>query len=126
MLFYSLGFRCPHWGAGGFRGVWDFFVRDYQGNVRMILTEETHNGGNSCTMETARAANEEPVFGQVDAGGIPSAANEVKARFAKPPYGARKTLANKEDPVWSRTPYGASKRLQIKKTLALAQACREG
>jgi RHS repeat-associated protein len=66
------------------RGAWDFFVRDYQDNVRMILTEETHTGSNSCTMETARAANEEPVFGQVDVNGVPTAANEVKARFAKP------------------------------------------
>jgi len=63
------------------RGAWDFFVRDYQGNVRMILTEESHTGSNSCTMETARAANEEPVFGQVDVNGVPTAANEVKARF---------------------------------------------
>ena len=51
---------------GGKRGAYDFFIRDYQGNVRMIITEETHLGSNSCTMETQRAANEEPVFGQVD------------------------------------------------------------
>ncbi|MBC7687810.1 MAG: hypothetical protein H7211_06480 [Aquabacterium sp.] len=68
--------------ANANKGAWDFFVRDYQGNVRMILTEEAHTGSNSCTMETARAANEEPVFGQVDVNGIPTAANEVKARFA--------------------------------------------
>jgi RHS repeat-associated protein len=35
-----------------------------------------------CTMETNRAANEESVFGKVDANGIPSAGNEVQARFA--------------------------------------------
>ncbi len=69
-------------GSGNLRGAWDFFVRDYQGNVRMILTEETHVGSNSCTMETARAANEEPVFGKTDANGIPTADNEIKARFA--------------------------------------------
>lgn len=67
---------------GGKRGAYDFFIRDYQSNVRMILTEETHLGSNSCTMETQRAANEEPLFGQVDASGTPSSDNEVKARFA--------------------------------------------
>ena len=45
-------------------GVWDYFVRDYQENVRMVLTEETHNAINECTMETNRAAAEDPVFGQ--------------------------------------------------------------
>jgi RHS repeat-associated protein len=66
------------------RGVYDFFIRDYQGNVRMIVTEETHSGRNVCTMETenGRNANEEPVFGQVDANGTPTANNEVKARFS--------------------------------------------
>ncbi len=67
---------------GSQRGAYDFFIRDYQSNVRMILTEESDKGSNSCTMETARAANEEPLFGQVDASGVPTAANEVKARFA--------------------------------------------
>lgn len=68
---------------GGKRGAYDFYIRDYLENVRMIVTEETHIGGNMCTMETAngRAANEEPVFGQVDANGVPTANNEVKARF---------------------------------------------
>lgn len=64
------------------KGAFDYFIRDYQGNVRMILTEETHSGGNVCTMELNRVANEEPLFGQVDAAGVPTAANEVKGRFA--------------------------------------------
>lgn len=64
------------------KGAYDFFIRDYLGNVRMILTEETHLGSNACTMETNRAANEEPVFGQVDANGVPTAGNEVQARFS--------------------------------------------
>ncbi len=67
---------------GGKRGVYDYFIRDYQENVRMILTEEVHIGSNVCTMETNRAANEEPVFGKVDANGNPSSGNEVQARFA--------------------------------------------
>ncbi len=66
---------------GSLRGTYDYSIRDYQGNVRMMLTEETDLGSNTCTMETARAANEEPLFGQVDASGVPTADNEVKARF---------------------------------------------
>jgi len=63
--------------SNGKRGAYDYFVRDYQQNVRMILTEETHTGLNDCTMENARAANEEPVFGQN------GSANEVfQTRFA--------------------------------------------
>ncbi len=46
----------------GKEGVYDFFICDYQENVRMILTEETHNGSNMCTMETSRATAEDPVF----------------------------------------------------------------
>jgi hypothetical protein len=66
--------------AGGYTsGAWDYFVMDYQQNVRMILTEETHAVLNDCTMETARATAEDPVFGQTGAG------NEVEVtRFAKP------------------------------------------
>lgn len=68
--------------ATGKKGVFDYFIRDYQSNVRMILTRELHKGSNSCTMETARAANEESLFGKIDANGSPSAGNEVAARFA--------------------------------------------
>lgn len=67
---------------GGKRGVYDYFIRDYLSNMRMILTEETHSGSNAATMESQRAANEEPVFGQIDANGTPTSANEVAARFA--------------------------------------------
>ncbi len=67
----------------GKEGVYDFFIRDYQENVRVILTEEIHTGSNQCTMETARAGTEEPIFGQVDASGQVTANNEVvKTRFA--------------------------------------------
>jgi RHS repeat-associated protein len=45
-------------------GVWDYFIKDYQSNIRMVLTEESHQGVNRCTMETDRAAAEDPVFGQ--------------------------------------------------------------
>jgi RHS repeat-associated protein len=54
-------------------GVWDYFLKDYQDNVRMILTEETHSATNECTMEASRAAAEDPVFGQSGSG------NEVEA-----------------------------------------------
>jgi RHS repeat-associated protein len=61
----------------GRKGTYDYFVRDYQGNVRMILTTGQHYSSGTATMETARAAVEEPVFGQT--GG----ANEVaQSRFA--------------------------------------------
>ena len=56
---------------GGKRGAYDYFVMDYQQNVRMILTEEIHSASNTATMETSRATVEESIFGQV--GG----ANEV-------------------------------------------------
>jgi RHS repeat-associated protein len=46
------------------KGTYDFFIRDYQQNVRMILTEEIHNGYNTCSMESTRAGDEEPIFGQ--------------------------------------------------------------
>lgn len=49
----------------GKRGVFDYFIRDYLGNVRMILTEETHTGSVVCTMEENRQPNETPVFGKV-------------------------------------------------------------
>lgn len=56
----------------GKKGVYDYFIRDFQENVRMILTEETHTGSNECTMETSRATAEDPVFGQ------PGSGNEVE------------------------------------------------
>jgi RHS repeat-associated protein len=64
------------------KGAFDFFIRDYQSNVRMVLTEETHTGSNICTMEIERAANEEPIFGKTDINGVAQAGNEVKARFS--------------------------------------------
>jgi RHS repeat-associated protein len=64
----------------GRMGVWDYFVRDYQQNVRMILTEETHQSSSTATMETSRAGTEDAVFGQ------PGTGNEVEVtRYAKPP-----------------------------------------
>ncbi len=66
---------------GGKRGAFDYYIRDYQANVRMILTIESHVGGNTCTMESSRATNEEGIFGQVDATGTPTGNNEVAARF---------------------------------------------
>lgn len=67
---------------GDKRGAFDYYISDHLSNVRMIVTEQTHIGGNACTMETARAANEETIFGQVDANGAPTSNNEVAARFA--------------------------------------------
>lgn len=44
------------------QGVFDFFVRDYQGNTRMVLTEEIHTGTNQCTMESSRQTTEDAIF----------------------------------------------------------------
>jgi RHS repeat-associated protein len=65
--------------SGGKMGVYDYFIMDYQRNVRMILTEETHTAANTATMEFSRSAAEDPVFGQTGAN------NEVEAtRFPTP------------------------------------------
>ena len=68
--------------SGGYSsGAWDYFIMDYQQNVRMILTEETHSASNQCTMELTsnRPAAEDPVFGQT------GESNEVEAtRIVKP------------------------------------------
>jgi RHS repeat-associated protein len=65
--------------SNGKKGVYDYFIRDYQENIGMILSEESHYSLGQCTMETSRAANEEPVFGQTGGG------NEVATtRFTKP------------------------------------------
>jgi RHS repeat-associated protein len=44
------------------QGVFDFFIHDHLSDVRMVLTEEVHTGSNTCTMETSRAAAEDPIF----------------------------------------------------------------
>ncbi|HWK07239.1 MAG TPA: DUF6443 domain-containing protein [Puia sp.] len=72
-------------------GAWDYFIMDYQQNVRMILTEETHSALNDCTMEltNSRPAAEDPVFGQTGAG------NEVEVtRIAKPTAWTGNTTAS--------------------------------
>ena len=67
----------------GITGAWDYFIEDYQENVRMILTEETHSMMNTCTMELdgGRPAAEDPVFGQS------GAANEVEVTRTPKPAG---------------------------------------
>lgn len=66
----------------GKRGAFDYFILDYQQNVRMILTEEVHTASNTATMEPARASLEESIFGQ------PGSANEVAVtRFTPTPTG---------------------------------------
>lgn len=59
----------PAWpGGGGGSGVWDYFITDHLGNVRMVLTEEINQAQNTATMETARATLEESIFGQTGGG----------------------------------------------------------
>ncbi|MCC6286666.1 MAG: hypothetical protein IT249_02165, partial [Chitinophagaceae bacterium] len=70
-------------------GAFDYYIRDYQENVRMILTEETVTGYSTATMETARASVETLVFGQ------PGAANEVTTtRDVKPAGWTNNTSAS--------------------------------
>lgn len=57
----------------GKRGAFDYFILDYQQNVRMVLTEQTRIASATASMETSRASVEEPLFGQT--GG----ANEVSS-----------------------------------------------
>jgi hypothetical protein len=62
--------------------VYDFFVKDQQGNTRMVLTEEVHRELHVCSMETANGSTqqyEETTFGAVDATGNPVSGNEVQA-----------------------------------------------
>ena len=68
-------------GGGYTSGAWDYYILDYQQNVRMILTEETHSATNECTMEltNSRPAAEDPVFGQT------GSANEVETTRANTP-----------------------------------------
>lgn len=47
-------------------GVWDYFVKDNLGNIRMVLTEEYHQQQMLCSMEIsppARKSEEEATFG---------------------------------------------------------------
>ena len=58
------------------QGVFDYFIRDFQSNVRMILTDENHFSSGTATMEQERSSREEPYFGQ------PNGANELaQTRF---------------------------------------------
>jgi RHS repeat-associated core domain len=57
----------------GKKGVYDYFIMDYQKNVRMILTEEVHSASSEATMETNRASVEDAIFGQQ------GAANDVES-----------------------------------------------
>ncbi|RXK85896.1 DUF6443 domain-containing protein [Filimonas effusa] len=59
------------------QGVFDFFVKDHQGNTRLILTEESHSERHLCTMENAAADYEQKNFGQVNEQGNPTSDNEV-------------------------------------------------
>ncbi|WEK34900.1 MAG: DUF6443 domain-containing protein [Candidatus Pseudobacter hemicellulosilyticus] len=72
--------------TGGKWGVYDYFVKDHMGSVRMVLTEETHQEIYQATMENSAAGEEEPLFGKVDNQGSPRhPGNELyNTRYAKP------------------------------------------
>lgn len=59
---------------GGKQGVFDYFIKDNLGNVRVTITEEFNKAGSICTMEDGNAtvkATEEGAFGN------PGSGNEV-------------------------------------------------
>jgi RHS repeat-associated protein len=60
-------------------GVYEYFIKDHLGSVRMVLTEETHKEVYLNTMETASAGEENQLFGKVDNNGNPTSDNEVIA-----------------------------------------------
>jgi RHS repeat-associated protein len=63
----------------GKMGIYDYYIKDHLSNIRMILTEETHQVNALATMELANNAAEQPIFGQ------PGSGNELAAsRVVKP------------------------------------------
>ncbi|NML21843.1 hypothetical protein HHL16_13210 [Pseudoflavitalea sp. G-6-1-2] len=59
-------------------GVYEYFVKDHQGSVRMVLSEESHKDIYSASMEINAASEEERLFGKVDNNGNPMhAGNEL-------------------------------------------------
>lgn len=55
----------------GRQGVYDYYIKDQLGNVRMTLTEELNKAAGTCTMEEAAAVAEQAQFGN------PAPNNEV-------------------------------------------------
>jgi len=65
---------------GGKQGVFEYFVKDYLGNTRMVLTEESQTERYTATMEQTAASVEEPLFGS-------TTSNELAAtRVSKATY----------------------------------------
>ncbi|WP_202183117.1 DUF6443 domain-containing protein [Chitinophaga solisilvae] len=54
--------------------VYDYFVKDHLGNVRLVLTEQNDFTMYSATMESAAAAKENALFSNVDATRVPKPA----------------------------------------------------
>ena len=79
----------------GKQGVFDWMVKDHQGNTRVVLTEEVHREYHLATMEDAVTTvkdYEERTFGTVDANGNPDANNAVNnTRLTKPVQWASNT-----------------------------------
>ena len=46
------------------KGVFDYFIKDHQQNVRMVITDQIEEVYNTCTMELSRRTFEEQIFGQ--------------------------------------------------------------
>jgi len=57
---------------GGKQGVFEYFLKDYLGNTRMVLTEEYQQERYTATMEHGAASTEDQVFGKVTVGPPPT------------------------------------------------------
>jgi RHS repeat-associated protein len=85
---------------GSKQAVFEYFIKDHLGNTRTVLTEEVQKEYYMASMEASAATLEARFFGQVDAGGNASAANELnKTRFANSPPASTVWPGNNTDVV---------------------------
>jgi RHS repeat-associated protein len=77
---------------GNKQGVYDYFITDQLGNVRMVLTEEQHKSGDNCSMEMTDAAYDESLFGS-------SSNNEVLNSRVSTPAAWKAILPPAGDPA---------------------------
>ncbi len=81
--------------AGSQWGVWDYFVKDNLGNVRLVLTEQYFLQQLNCSMEDSGPNN--PAQEEADAFGQPGSNNEVS--ITRIPTNQTPWAANKSDYV---------------------------
>ncbi len=97
---------------GNKQGAFDYFLRDNQENVRMILTEETQSGGATCTMEKSlngdnnRRSKEEAIFTQTGDGTF-NTDNEVDNTECAVSQVPGWTVGSQQSPASYALPLGA-------------------